>query len=732
MKEFKYVDAPEMATLRNATRITTLGVAFYYVLNYNLIFLYYVQSQNPANLVLVVASFLLISAALFFNKSKFSTLLALIAILNSSFTITILGDNPDLKATASTAIFIATISGILNLPKKWIPGWVALNTAFLVVTVISVGIPTNYFGFEIPVRTFSILQLLVLSFLLWRSWHPLLELVNARDILNRRMAESRESAIQLQERTRKWRELLVHTHETVLNDIRSVLDSKSVDFELLSQQIKTRRRNSKALETTEHNFSDLMAQVQDAVAIEIDLNISGAGTEIPLHLNSALRSVIIEICRNFERHSKAARITSKASLLYGILRIELFHDGIDSSSDFAAGIGQGVVIKESLNEINGKLFRRINGAEVSITLNKRIVENRSLSSMDVSRVMVSTISVGNALGGILIPFSLFFVESKTEVFAGLCAVLLTVLAAIANWRKQPLGNFFLAFSTLLAICVITFVNLSINTASSLDVLAFVAVLSGFAVLSITVWSNENKWRLVPVVWFLGLVFFRFQIVQDTSGSSIASINTGFGIPIFVAIAWYGNKKSAERLRNSQDLSDLEIRENAAAVAVEDLAKELDSAIKEATKILLEVSKYETVSAQNKLKLKRVDSLIRAIIQVDPKTSGGFSKAALEIVKDATENEVFIKVLAVRDQGLLIDIPDQLLVELKNIVSKSKDSKSSIQVLSNSESSILVLRISAATAKRCDLDSLNNLASENLDIRIEEDGDSRFIFLEQIA
>jgi anti-sigma regulatory factor (Ser/Thr protein kinase) len=721
-----------MAMLRNGVKLSTIGIALYYVLNYNLIFIYYVKSETPAILVFVVISFLLIFAALFFNKSRYATLLALLAMLNSSFTIVAFGDNPDLKATASTAIFLSAIAGILSLPRKWIFGWIALNTVFLGVTVLAVGIPTEFFGFELPIRTFSIMQLLVVCTLVLRNWFPLLELVRARDILNRRMSESRDSAIQLQERTRKWRELLVHTHETVLNDIRSVLDSKNVDFELLGQQIKTRKRNAKPLDTSTHNFSDLMAQVQDSVAIEIDLNISGAGTEIPQYLSSALRAVIVEICRNFERHAGATKISSKASLLYGTLRIEIFHNGRDSTNEFESGIGQGVVIKESLNEIDGKLFRRLNGAEISITLNKRIFENRSLSSVDVSRVLVSTMAVGNAVGGVLIPLSIVNSNITSEKWAGISAVLLTALAALANWRKQQLGYLFLAISTVLSLAVVISVNLSISETSSLDVLAMVSVLTGFALVSISVWAKVKFWFLASGLWLIGLVLFRSQIVQDTSGSAIASVNTGFGIPIFAMIVWYGNKNSAKRLQNSQDLSDLEIRENAAALAVEDLAKELDSAISEATKTLQEVARKESVSAENKQKLKRLDSLIRAIIQVDPKTSGGFSKAALSIVKDAVNNDVFVKVLAVRDQGVLIDIPEDLLDELKKIASASKDSKSSIQVLSNSESSILVLKVSASTAKRCDFTELKTYTNEKLEIRIEEDGDSRFIFLEQIA
>lgn len=732
MNDFKYIDTPEMAMLRNGVKLSTIGIALYYVLSYNLIFIYYVKSETPAILVLVVISFLLIFAALFFNKSRYATLLALLAMLNSSFTIVAFGDNPDLKATASTAIFLSAIAGILSLPRKWIFGWITLNTAFLGVTVLAVGIPTEYFGVDLPVRTFSIVQLLVVCTLVLRNWFPLLELVRARDILNRRMSESRDSAIQLQERTRKWRELLVHTHETVLNDIRSVLDSKNVDYELLGQQIKARKRNTTPLDTSSHNFSDLMAQVQDSVAIEIDLNISGAGTEIPQYLNSALRSVIIEICRNFERHAGATKISSKASLLYGILRIEIFHNGKDSTNEFESGIGQGVVIKESLNEIEGKLFRRLNGAEMSITLNKRIFENRSLSSLDVSRVLVSTMAVGNAVGGVLIPLSIINSNITSEKWAGISAVLLTALAGLANWRRQQLGYIFLAVSTVLSLAVVTSVNLSIQETASLDVLAMVCVLTGFALVSISVWSKVRFWFFAPGLWFIGLVLFRSQIVQDTSGSAIASVNTGFGIPIFVAIVWFGNRISARRLVDSQNLSDLEIRESAAATAVEDLAKELDSAINDSTKTLLEVSKHKNLSNPNKQKLKRLDSLIRAIIQVDPKTSSGLSQTALSLVKEAVANDVHIKVLAIRDQGLVVDFPVELFEQLKTIVSSSKDSKSSIQVLSNSESSILIIKISASTAKRNDLTSLQNSQYEKMKVRIEEDGDSRYIFLEQIA
>ena len=728
MKDLKYVDAPEMATLRVATRFTVIGISLIYVLQYNLIFLYYTNTRTPGTLILVVASFLLISAALFFNHHPKSPLFALSALLNSCVTIVFFGSNPDLKATASTAIFIAAQAGIVTLPKRYIPGWVFLNTLLLITTIISIGATVEIFGIEMYVRTFTVLQLLVVSFLLWKTWFPLLDLVQARDILNRRLIESRESAIQLQERTRKWRELLVHTHETVLNDIRSVLDSKNVDFDLLSQQIKSRKRATKELATSEHNFSDLMAQVQDSVGIEIDLNISGAGTEIPHHLNSALRSVIVEVCRNFERHSQATKINSKASLLYGVLRIELFHNGKDLLSNSETGIGQGVVIKETLNEINGKAFRRINGVELSISLNTRIIENRNLGATDVARVLTSTVAVGNAVGGILFSVALMNQKSLTEIAIGSSVVALTAIAAFTNWKKIEVGNWRLGISATLATIQVAGTNFAVHSTFSKDVLALVTVLAGFALLSIMVWAKEKKWWFAALPWYVGLFVFRLQIDQPSSGTTIASLNTGFGLPLFAAAALFGMNRSAKRLKESQDLSELEIRENAAATAVEDLAKELDSAINQATKSLQDIAKSKSVSQANKNRLKQLDSLI----QVDPKTSGGFSKAALEIVKHATENEIFVKVLAVRDQGVLIEISDDLLEILKDLISNCRDGKSSIQVLSNSESSILVLKVSATSAKRFDLTKLESHASENIEIRIEDDGDSQFIFLEQIA
>jgi hypothetical protein len=180
------------------------------------------------------------------------------------------------------------------------------------------------------------------------------------------------------------------------------------------------------------------------------------------------------------------------------------------------------------------------------------------------------------------------------------------------------------------------------------------------------------------------------------------------------------------------LSQTEIREHAAATAVADLAKELDGAISQATKTLQEVSDEEKVSAANKNTLVRLDSLIRAIIQVDPKTSGGFSKAALEIVRHAFDHDVKIKVLTVRDQGLLIEIEDRILEELKRIVQSARDSKTSIQVLANSESSILVLKISSTTAKRASLKELQDMSSGVLAVKVEESTDDVVIFLEQVV
>jgi hypothetical protein len=102
------------------------------------------------------------------------------------------------------------------------------------------------------------------------------------------------------------------------------------------------------------------------------------------------------------------------------------------------------------------------------------------------------------------------------------------------------------------------------------------------------------------------------------------------------------------------------------------------------------------------------------------------------VRHAFDHDVKIKVLTVRDQGLLIEIEDRILEELKRIVQSARDSKTSIQVLANSESSILVLKISSTTAKRASLKELQDMSSGVLAVKVEESTDDVVIFLEQVV
>lgn len=732
MKKYEYINSPELASVVSAARITTLGIAVLYVLPTNLILCYYLPSRNALNLALLMTSYVLLLTAILLRRKNIASVFALGSFFVTSNTTTFFGPTADIIATSAPGIFLSVILGISTLPKKWIPTLVIVNSIHLIVMIIRVGIPAKMFANELPIRTFSIVQLLVVAVWFYHSWYKQLEFVKARDVLNRRLADSRESAIALQERTRTWRELLIHTHETVLNDIRAVLDSKVLDFKELERQIRSRSKAISQPQTVEPIFSDLMAEVQEQVQIQIDLNISGAGTEIPPNIYSALRAVIVEVSRNFERHAGATKIISKASLIYGILRIELFHNGKDSTSTFETGIGQGIVIRETLDEINGKLFRRISGVEISIALMMRQQITRTLSATDVIRTAVSTINVSNAVGGVLFPIVLMVQSNPMEKLAGLSTFLLTLLAAFINWKKLPLGKSFVLLSSVLASLHAIATFFSISETKFIDILAINSLTAGFALVSILTWVGAPKLWFAGLPWMFGLIAFRLQLNPETSQTAISSLNTSYGLPAFAAAAVLGVIQGQKRLQESEDLSQTEIREHAAATAVADLAKELDGAISQATKTLQEVSDEEKVSAANKNTLVRLDSLIRAIIQVDPKTSGGFSKAALEIVRHAFDHDVKIKVLTVRDQGLLIEIEDRILEELKRIVQSARDSKTSIQVLANSESSILVLKISSTTAKRASLKELQDMSSGVLAVKVEESTDDVVIFLEQVV
>lgn len=729
MKEFSYIDSPELDTVKVASKLTTLLISALYVFAYNIIFLFYTKNHTTLHFTAVLTAFSLIVLGIVFYQKLYSPFLALSGLVITALAIGFFGPNPDVKATASTALFLCCVLAVVTFPKKWIPPWIIVNVVILIVLVINIGIPTKFFGNEYPVRLFSVLQLLVVSVWFYRSWFPQLEKVRARDILNRRMAESRQSAMELQERTRAWRELAVHTHETVLNDIRSVLDSKSIDFKELRKQITNRRKLVKSPEIAEVNFSELISQVKEAISIQIDIEIQGARTQIPNNIYSALRAVTIEVCRNFERHSAASKITAKASLLDGVLRIELFHNGEDTLSDFESGIGQGIVIKETLDEINGKLFRRVNGVEISLALAMRNRTSRTLGATDIGRNSISAITVGNAVGGFLFPLALVFNESIPELVAGLCTLLLTFFAAYVSLKQAQLDRKFLLVAGLLAGIQVTSINIAIPSTASLDLLAVVTVLAGFALIAIIAWASDLRWWIVGVPWLVGIICFRLQIIPEESGTTMASLNTGYGLPFFAAIAIYAISRSTKRLKETNDLSELELRENAAAIAVADLAKELDIAILGATQTLQSIAQDEKLSIAKKNLLKRQDSLIRAIIQVDPKTSGGFSKAALDIVQHAVSKNVYVKVLTIRDHGLLANLPEKLLAEVKRIIENIKDSKTTIQVLANQNSSILVLKISDTSAERASLKNLAKFSNENLKVSVEKSDNERIIFIE---
>ena len=154
------------------------------------------------------------------------------------------------------------------------------------------------------------------------------------------------------------------------------------------------------------------------------------------------------------------------------------------------------------------------------------------------------------------------------------------------------------------------------------------------------------------------------------------------MPLFIAVSWYAARVSERYRAADVELWRRQVRESSRAEVELDLARDLEGRVDEAWALMSEVAQGAELTAATRHRLRTLESSIRAVIQVDPRASGGMVHAARRIVQAAVDRGVPVHVRALRGSQDPRPLPEEIESLLLAILVESPDVRASIQVFND--------------------------------------------------
>jgi len=226
----------------------------------------------------------------------------------------------------------------------------------------------------------------------------------------------------------------------------------------------------------------------------------------------------------------------------------------------------------------------------------------------------------------------------------------------------------------------------------------ISTLSGFALCSSLVWSSQRRWWSLGLIWVAVTALASRSMPPDCSGTTGASFRAA-ALPVlfFVLITW-SLRRSARAAERRVHVARQQAADTALASTALDASLALQGAVGEATALLEFVADGHDLDDERRTRLRCLDAVIRAAVQVDPDQCGGIALAAHRLVIDATAHGVPVRVLTLRDSGERTPVSAALMETLRAFVPRNAGGAVTLQVLSGPGQDVLMLTLEGAAAR----------------------------------
>lgn len=605
------------------------------------------------------------------------------------------------RADASTAVFVLAYFGVVLLPRRRALVWIAVPVGLWVIVAPPAAITVPLFGSSVNLRWLGLLQLVVSSLLLWFIWERELEAAGERDRVTLERERDRLDALQMQERLRAWRRMLVQTHETVLNDIRYVLASDVPDAQRLSEQLRSRER-----ELVPAVPRETVGSIAGKVAASEGLaKVQLVDTEVRLTRRQAeaFTAALREVVRNAQRHASVSsmhlRCIASPSGKPGGLTVQVRYEQGALLSLESPGIGRAMVIDGSLESIGGSSRVVSGGIDILLPTNVSERDDEAVATSDVGRVVLSAVTVGNTIGGSFYSVALLIGKPGLLSFGALLASVVATLGGAVAMRFRSLSGEGMLAVVLGASAAAVLASRASAGCGWSEVAVIVATLSGFSLCAALVWAPSARWWLLGLLWVAAMMEVSRSLPESCGGTTSASFRAAVLPGAFFVVITLSLRSASRSTRRRMELQRVQISELAEADAAEAASQVLHDAVREATTIMGRVADGVGLDPSGRERLRCLDATIRAAVQVDPGQAGGISMAAKELVDVATERGVPVRVLTIRDSGDRTPVAPELIDFLKRVLPERGAEPAVIQVLVGPADDTLVVTTSRTAAHR---------------------------------
>lgn len=622
---------------------------------------------------------------------------------------------------------------IILLVPRWVGLAVALGNGVLLSIVISRN-PTNVVGpaLEVSSGRIVVAQIVAASLALWWAWQIQVREAAATDVDLLRREENARRAIAQQERAQVWRTTATRVHESVLNSIRYVLGTSTVDRVMLADSlVSTTTPPEQIVDSPSHSLIDLMDRLRadEAVGALVDVHGVLPRADLAPDVFEAARAALVEMARNSVRHGSATRVVVDCRNDGANTVIRMQDDGSGLSEGAPFGIGLDTVVGASLADIGGTWSLESEperGVTATIVVPRRNAGRRSsepFTPFDQGRFLVTSILAGSAAVG-LAYFVLWAVEGGVRGLPILIAGGVSIAAAL--WlvvRRRRVGLVLgLVLSAGAAIVPWLLVGQSLPC-SDVTSISPVVNIAGFAVLIIATWSRFATGAIGMAVWVSGVLVVVVTLPAGCGSQlALALLNSLAIIPVLLAVTYAGVRSFQRAQDRATAARKREIVEQSRAEAEMELNTTLYGAVDDALVLLREVADGAPVDPSMRTRLEVCDMRIRAAIQVDPLTAGAFSATARHLIERVAATGIPLDVRSLGSSDDDRPLPDEVTDLLTRVLSVRVDSPVVIQAFTTGIDDHLSVATSPVALQEAGLH--DGQAVEISDVVIEVDVDTQ--------
>lgn len=603
----------------------------------------------------------------------------------------------DVRLGASVVLFVAADFGAVALRRRVRMAWLALVIITWSLIVPATPLPLTIGDIAFNARWATLSQLLLSAIWLSWMWDSEIRRVRRRDELTERRLEESVQSLAMRERLRVWRESLVRIHETVLNDIRSVIDVEHVEWKRLGAQLAG--RDAVAPPATQPN--DLTGIVESVIGAE-DVGRFMRHHALPRITFSperaaALRGLLLEFTRNLVRHSRADEVTISATRHGEFVDIRLQHNGAIDARSNVAGIGLGVVLADALAVLHGTVSTASHVTEIRLPVQPQDSDAELLVETSTWRAVLASGATGLAAGGLPHFLLVAAVFGSAGRWMALAAIVTVAIAMYATWKRRPPAPWVLAFGALTATSVPFMASALVDGCTNSHLPIIVSTLSTVALSATLVWAPGMRWWWLTAGSVIGTIRLAMATDLGCEPSGASSFLALLVAPVLLSIVYASQRESTARANRARSLSSQALLAAISVEASRALGTELHAAVREATQVLETAAAREGITEDERLRLRCLDAEIRATIQVDPESAGGFAQSCRELVHEASQVNIPVRVLTLRDSGDVRPLPEPVTEALRALLRASTAGEASMRVLTSPGEDRLVLTTSQAAA-----------------------------------